>query len=197
MCMQLAARVGKHELEEFFASMGKKVSWWCNGNLMLIVIQVKSVRMITDKNSRRSKGIAYVEFIDFMSANEVSVTMVKWSWWSCDVSLIQAIRLSGTKLFGVPIMIQPTMSEKNRCALYRTLHELHTSLLGLLLLHRTWRRQRVHASSMSAHYITILMRSCWRLCLLPLGKLLILTYRESLMVLQRDMDLLKWVYCNA
>lgn len=82
MCMQLAARVGKHELEEFFASMGKKV---------------KSVRMITDKNSRRSKGIAYVEFIDFLSANE-------------------AIRLSGTKLFGVPIMIQPTMSEKNRVA---------------------------------------------------------------------------------
>ena len=26
MCMQLAARVGKHELEEFFASLGKKVS---------------------------------------------------------------------------------------------------------------------------------------------------------------------------
>jgi len=34
--------------------------------------QVKSVRMIADKNSRRSKGIAYVEFQDFMSANEVS-----------------------------------------------------------------------------------------------------------------------------
>ena len=27
---------------------------------------------------------------------------------------MQAIRISGTKLFGVPIMIQPTMSEKNR-----------------------------------------------------------------------------------
>ena len=91
---------------------------------MLTVVQVKSVRMITDKNSRRSKGIAYVEFTDFMSANEVSgchgevVGIVG--------SLIQAIRLSGTKLFGVPIMIQPTMSEKNRCALYRaSMNELH------------------------------------------------------------------------
>lgn len=27
MCMQLAAKVGKHELEEFFASLGKKVSY--------------------------------------------------------------------------------------------------------------------------------------------------------------------------
>ena len=33
---------------------------------------MKSVRMIADKNSRRSKGIAYVEFFDFQSANEVS-----------------------------------------------------------------------------------------------------------------------------
>lgn len=33
--------------------------------------QVKSVRMIADKNSRRSKGIAYVEFHDFASANDV------------------------------------------------------------------------------------------------------------------------------
>ncbi|XP_065915314.1 RNA-binding protein 39-like isoform X2 [Dysidea avara] len=82
MCMQLAARVGKRELEEFFASTGKKV---------------KSVRMIADKNSRRSKGIAYVEFQEYVMANE-------------------SIRLSGTKLFGVPIMIQPTMSEKNRVA---------------------------------------------------------------------------------
>ena len=40
--------------------------------MLTVVLQVKSVRMITDKNSRRSKGIAYVEFIDFMSANEVS-----------------------------------------------------------------------------------------------------------------------------
>ena len=29
MCMQLAAKVGKHELEEFFTSMGKKVCYSC------------------------------------------------------------------------------------------------------------------------------------------------------------------------
>jgi len=33
--------------------------------------QVKSVRMIADKNSRRSKGIAYVEFQEYVMANEV------------------------------------------------------------------------------------------------------------------------------
>ena len=75
------------------------------------------MRMIADKNSRRSKGIAYVEFQDFMSANEVSCCYSNLVTCSCD--LIQAIRLSGTKLFGVPMMIQPTMSEKNRWALYR------------------------------------------------------------------------------
>lgn len=45
---------------------------------------------------------------------------------------MQAIRLSGTKLFGVPIMIQPTMSEKNRCALYR----IDVQKYFTVLLHR-------------------------------------------------------------
>ena len=72
MCMQLGARVGKHELEEFFAGMGKKVSLILACGLYISGLQVKSVRMIADKNSRRSKGIAYVEFFDFQSANEVS-----------------------------------------------------------------------------------------------------------------------------
>lgn len=48
MCMQLAARVGPKELEEFFQQVG----------------QVREVKMISDRNSRRSKGIAYVEFHD-------------------------------------------------------------------------------------------------------------------------------------
>lgn len=79
MCMQLAAKVGPKELEEFFQQVG----------------QVKEVKMIADKNSRRSKGIAYIEFHD-----ESSVT--------------PALQLTGHKLFGVPIIVQPTMAEKNR-----------------------------------------------------------------------------------
>ena len=79
MCMQLAALVGPKELEEFFQKVG----------------QVKEVKMIADKNSRRSKGIAYIEFHD-------------------ESSIPAALQLSGQKLFGVPIIVQPTMAEKNR-----------------------------------------------------------------------------------
>ena len=79
MCMQLAAKVGPEELTEFFQKVG----------------QVKEVKMIADKNSRRSKGIAYCEFHD-------------------ESSITAALQLSGQKLFGVPIIVQPTMAEKNR-----------------------------------------------------------------------------------
>jgi len=57
MCMQLSARVSPKELEEFFQKVG----------------QVKEVKMIADKNSRRSKGISYVEFHDEKSVLPVSV----------------------------------------------------------------------------------------------------------------------------
>jgi len=79
MCMQLAALVGPRELEDFFQKLG----------------QVREVKMIADKNSRRSKGIAYVEFHD-------------------ETTVDSALLLSGTKLFGVPIIVQRTMAEKNR-----------------------------------------------------------------------------------
>ena len=59
MCMQLAAKVGPKHLEEFFQKVG----------------QVREVKMIADKNSRRSKGIAYVEFHDESSVMEVSVVV--------------------------------------------------------------------------------------------------------------------------
>ena len=57
MCMQLSAQVGPSELEEFFQKVG----------------QVREVKMIADKNSRRSKGIAYVEFHDEKSIPGVSL----------------------------------------------------------------------------------------------------------------------------
>jgi RNA-binding protein 39 len=81
MCMQLSAKVSPHDLEEFFQKVG----------------QVCDVKMISDRNSRRSKGIAYVEFYD-------------------ENSVLPALSLTGQKLFGVPIIVQPTMAEKNRLA---------------------------------------------------------------------------------
>lgn len=50
-CVQLAGRIPPRHLEEFLSAVGK----------------VRDVRMISDRNSRRSKGIAYVEFVDVSS----------------------------------------------------------------------------------------------------------------------------------
>ena len=58
-------------------------------------MKVRDVRLITDPRTKRSKGIAYVEFKEVDS-----------------VSL--AIGLSGQRLLGVPILVKPTQAEKNR-----------------------------------------------------------------------------------
>ncbi|XP_039971528.1 RNA-binding protein 39-like isoform X3 [Xiphias gladius] len=80
-CMQLAARIRPRDLEEFFSAVGN----------------VRDVRMISDRNSRRSKGIAYIEFVE---ANSVPL----------------AIGLTGQRLLGVPIIVQASQAEKNRAA---------------------------------------------------------------------------------
>ncbi|XP_006261238.1 probable RNA-binding protein 23 isoform X2 [Alligator mississippiensis] len=80
-CMQLAARIRPRDLEDFFSAVGK----------------VRDVRIISDRNSRRSKGIAYVEF--------------------CDIQAVPlAIGLTGQRLLGVPIIVQASQAEKNRLA---------------------------------------------------------------------------------
>lgn len=50
-CMQLSSRIRSRDLEDFFSVVGK----------------VNDVRIITDTKTRRSKGIAYVEFVDVES----------------------------------------------------------------------------------------------------------------------------------
>jgi len=80
-CMQLSARIRPRDLEEFFSAVGK----------------VKDVRIITDNKTRRSKGIAYIEFIEVES-----------------VAL--AMGLTGQRLLGVPIIVQASQAEKNRLA---------------------------------------------------------------------------------
>ncbi|EDV29072.1 uncharacterized protein TRIADDRAFT_37071 [Trichoplax adhaerens] len=79
--MQLAGRTGRRQLEELFSPVG----------------EMRDIRVIADRNSRRSKGIAYVEFrlVD---------------------SVDKALKLNGTKVEGIPIMIQRTQSEKNKIA---------------------------------------------------------------------------------
>lgn len=78
-CMQLSARIRPRDLEEFFSAVGK----------------VKDVRIITDNKTRRSKGIAYIEF------REVD-------------SVAMALGLTGQRLLGVPIIVQVSQAEKNR-----------------------------------------------------------------------------------
>ncbi|KAF1742262.1 hypothetical protein MXB_1670 [Myxobolus squamalis] len=78
----LAREVRSRDIENFYRPIGK----------------IREVRMITDRNSHRPKGIAYVEFanIDSVSA---------------------AIRMSGVLLLDQSVVIQATMAEKNRAAM--------------------------------------------------------------------------------
>ncbi|CAF0887873.1 unnamed protein product [Adineta steineri] len=84
-CMQLAATIRPRDLEDFFARIGK----------------VRDVRLITDPRTRRSKGVAYVEFRD--------LTCVQ-----------AALTLNGEKVLGIPIVIKPSNAEKNRLAAQST-----------------------------------------------------------------------------
>lgn len=72
--------------------------------------------MITDNKTRRSKGIAYVEFADVAS-----------------VSL--ALGLNGQKLLGVPIIVQPSQAEKNRTAGQATMSLLRGQNVGPMRLY--------------------------------------------------------------
>ena len=99
-CMQLAARIRSRELEEFFSSVGKVRTHSSSIDVRSIVnvrcsLQVRDVRIITDNKTRRSKGIAYIEF------EEVE-------------SVPLALGLSGQRVMGVPIMVQASQAEKNR-----------------------------------------------------------------------------------
>lgn len=81
VCMQLSAKIRARDLEDFFATVGK----------------VRDVRLITDNKTRRSKGIAYIEFVDV-------------------TSVPQALSMSGQKVLGVPILVSVSHAEKNRAA---------------------------------------------------------------------------------
>lgn len=85
-------------------------------------LQVRDVRIISDRNSRRSKGIAYIEFVE-----------------SSSVPL--AIGLTGQRLLGVPIIVQAsqvtTIAAKSRSDPETLMPHLHCCLL-----HPWWCRRR-------------------------------------------------------
>ncbi|RKP27490.1 hypothetical protein SYNPS1DRAFT_26851 [Syncephalis pseudoplumigaleata] len=79
--MQLSARLKNSELHDFFTQAGR----------------VREAKIVTDKNTGRSKGVAYVEFYEMSS-------------------VARAIALTGQKLLGIPVIVQHTEAEKNRIA---------------------------------------------------------------------------------
>ncbi|KAJ3075103.1 hypothetical protein HDU98_009171 [Podochytrium sp. JEL0797] len=84
--MQLAARVRPSDIERFFEESESFPG-----------IKVKDVRLVTDRISRKSKGVGYVEFSEMASVQK-------------------AIAMTGVKLLGIPMIVQHTESEKNRIA---------------------------------------------------------------------------------
>ncbi|XP_052110435.1 uncharacterized protein LOC107467320 isoform X4 [Arachis duranensis] len=75
---QISLKADERDVYEFFSRAGK----------------VRDVRLIMDRNSRRSKGVGYIEFYDVMSVP-------------------MAIALSGQFLLGQPVMVKPSEAEKN------------------------------------------------------------------------------------
>lgn len=79
---QLSVRCTDRDISEFFASNS---------------CPCRNARIVLDKYTRKSKGVAYVEFYE-----EETVRV--------------ALKLTGKKLLGVPIIIELTETEKNRIA---------------------------------------------------------------------------------
>ncbi|CAM0870834.1 unnamed protein product [Alopecurus aequalis] len=75
---QLSLKADERDVYEFFSRAGK----------------VRDVRLIMDRNSRRSKGVGYIEFYDVMSVP-------------------MAIALTGQPLLGQAVMVKPSEAEKN------------------------------------------------------------------------------------
>ncbi|PWA62369.1 splicing factor, CC1-like protein [Artemisia annua] len=75
---QMPLKATEFDVYEFFSKAGK----------------VRDVRLIMDRNSRRSKGVGYIEFYDAMSVP-------------------MAIAMSGHLLLGQPVMVKPSEAEKN------------------------------------------------------------------------------------
>ncbi|XP_057966437.1 uncharacterized protein LOC131156624 isoform X2 [Malania oleifera] len=92
---QICLKADERDVYEFFSRAGK----------------VRDVRLIMDRNSRRSKGVGYIEFYDAMSVP-------------------MAIALSGQPLLGQPVMVKPSEAEKNLVQSTTTATGVATGLIG-------------------------------------------------------------------
>lgn len=80
-CRQLAQRVRSADLKAFCEGAGP----------------VRDVRIVYDRISNRSRGVAYVEFME-------------------EAAVPKAIALTGQRLCGIPVILELTETEKNRLA---------------------------------------------------------------------------------
>ncbi|KAL9317052.1 hypothetical protein ACSQ67_013569 [Phaseolus vulgaris] len=92
---QISLKADERDVYEFFSRAGK----------------VRDVRLIMDRNSRRSKGVGYIEFYDVMSVP-------------------MAIALSGQPLLGQPVMVKPSEAEKNLVQSTTSVANGSTGLIG-------------------------------------------------------------------
>ncbi|XP_028798556.1 RNA-binding protein 39 isoform X2 [Neltuma alba] len=92
---QISLKADERDVYEFFSRAGK----------------VRDVRLIMDRNSRRSKGVGYIEFYDVMSVP-------------------MAIALSGQPLLGQPVMVKPSEAEKNLVQSTASVSSGSTGLMG-------------------------------------------------------------------
>ncbi|RUS20336.1 hypothetical protein BC937DRAFT_95466 [Endogone sp. FLAS-F59071] len=110
---QLAARLRSRELSEFFSQAGR----------------VRDARIISDRNSRRSKGCVsdYLVFLLRPQGNSINIYLtfmgnpllirVGYVEFHEEESVQKALAMTGQKLLGIPVMVQLTEAEKNRLAL--------------------------------------------------------------------------------
>ncbi|WVY99127.1 hypothetical protein V8G54_031278 [Vigna mungo] len=92
---QISLKADERDVYEFFSRAGK----------------VRDVRLIMDRNSRRSKGVGYIEFYDAMSVP-------------------MAIALSGQPVLGQPVMVKPSEAEKNLVQTTTSVAGGSTGLIG-------------------------------------------------------------------
>ena len=102
-CMQLNPKIKANDLFDFFTAVGK----------------VNEVKIIYDKFTKKSRGIAYIEF---RTTDSVPI----------------ALSLNGQKLLNHPIIVQPSQAEKNKyvtAATYAKMTVQGPPLLDIANLH--------------------------------------------------------------
>jgi RNA-binding protein 23/39 len=134
--MQLSARIRPRDLEEFFSSVGK----------------VRDVRLITDPRTKRSKGIAYIEFRDISS-----------------VPL--AIGLTNQRLLGVPMIVQASQGERNRIPGPVTA-QAHRNFVQNMMKQTTNGPMRLYVGSLHVNITEDMLKEIFE----PFGKVILILF---------------------